>query len=100
MKTNASRESRKDFPEDLMLRTACLIALWIARIVLGVRGAAPGFLLLTDIGIIGTHVWATMPLRRKLGKKYGLAPSWTGVLEVPMGIAILLGAFDLVHALR
>jgi hypothetical protein len=83
-----------------MLRASCLIALWMARIVLGVRGAASVFLLLADIAIAGAHIWATGPLRRKLGKSYGLAPSWTGVLEVPLGFAILLAAFDLVHTLK
>ena len=83
-----------------MLRAACLIAFWGIRLLLGMRGVPPLALLLADFGIMGAYVWATMPLRRKLGKGFGLAPSWTKLLEGVLGLAVLLAVFDLVHSLR
>lgn len=84
----------------LVSRVIPVVLLWIARIVMGLRGVEPAILLASDTLIIATHVWATTPLRRRTGMTYGLAPSWTKLLELPLALAILLALLDLLRWLR
>lgn len=83
-----------------MLRVMLLLTLWAVRLLLGITGASSFALLLTDFGIVGSHLWATSELRRQMGAQYGFAPSWTKLLEGALGFGVLLGVFDLVHALK
>jgi hypothetical protein len=82
-----------------VIATLCLIVFWVGRIIMGSRDSDPVWLCFADLVLIGTHVWATTPLRRRMGKDFGRAPSWTALLLLPLGLAILLALFDLAHAL-
>ena len=67
--------------------------------MVGLTQSNVGLYLAMDMIIMMCHVWATMPLRRKYAPKYGVAPSWTGLLEVPLAAAMLLALTDLIHLL-
>jgi len=67
-----------------VVRFLLLVVAWLARIVLYVDGNHSVVALVADLTILAIHYWATVPLRRKVGAGYGLRPSWTFIVEIPM----------------
>ncbi len=71
--------------------------LWLLRIILPLLTQDPRsgiWLVATDVAIVGTHVWATYPLRRAVGSAYGRRPSWTFLVEIFLVLGIFLSVRD------